>query len=151
MLNVIAVMGRLVADPELRKTPNGISTSTFTIACERNYAKSGTERQTDFFDIVAWRGTAEFVCKYFSKGRLIAIDGSLQTRSYEDKNGVKRKVYEILANNVNFADSKSSANEGGSFKQAAPAVQTGSFEPENYSSGSAEDFSIIDDSEDLPF
>ena len=90
MLNVMAVMGRMVADPELRKTTNGVSTTTFTIACDRNFVKQGQERETDFFDIVAWRQTAEFACKWFRKGQLIVVNGSLQTRSYEDKNGNKR-------------------------------------------------------------
>ena len=107
MLNTIALMGRLTADPELRKTTNGISTTTFTIACERSYVRSGEERQTDFFDIVCWRGSAEMVCKYFTKGQMIAVNGSLQTRSYEDKNGNKRKVYEIVADNVHFTGGKS--------------------------------------------
>ncbi len=112
MLNVIAVMGRLVADPELRQTPNGISTTTFAIACDRNFVKAGTERQTDFLDIVTWRSSAEFACKYFKKGQLIAVNGSLQTRTYEDKEGKKRKVYEIVADNLHFADSKGGGGQG---------------------------------------
>ncbi|MEI3013703.1 MAG: single-stranded DNA-binding protein [Ruthenibacterium lactatiformans] len=90
MLNVIALMGRLVADPELRHTPNGIATCTFRIAVDRNFVRAGEERKADFIDIVAWRQSAEFVCKYFHKGNLIAVNGSLQTRNYEDKNGNKR-------------------------------------------------------------
>ena len=151
MLNVIAVMGRLVADPELRKTPNGISTTRFTIACDRSYVKSGAERQTDFFDVVCWRGTAEFVCKYFKKGQLMALDGSLQTHSYEDKDGNKRKAYEIVANNVNFAESKGRSgqmSEGGgeSLAERRPAQEAPSF-----SAGAPEDFAVVDESEDLPF
>lgn len=153
MMNVIAVMGRLVADPELRQTSSGISTTTFTIACDRNYVKPGTERQTDFFDIVAWRSTAEFASKYFRKGQLIAVNGSLQTRSYEDREGKKRKVYEIVADNLHFADSKSSGGGGGgqSYNQPAQrAIETA--EPTAYAAGAPEDFSAeIDDSEDLPF
>lgn len=147
MLNVIAVMGRLVADPELRKTTSGISTTTFTIACDRNFVKAGTERQTDFFDIVAWRQTAEFACKYFRKGQLIALNGSLQTRTYEDKEGKKRKVYEIVADNLHFADSKNSAPAGDS----APAARSVPQEAPSYSAGAPDDFAVIDDSEDLPF
>lgn len=150
MLNVVAIMGRLVADPELRKTPNDVSTTTFTIACDRNYVKPGTERQTDFIDVVAWRSSAEFVCKYFRKGQLIAVNGSLQTRTYE-KDGVKRKVYEIVADNLHFADSKGSSGSSGaapSMPASRPAIEA---EPASYSSGEAEDFSVIDDSEDLPF
>ncbi len=152
MLNVIAVMGRLVADPELRQTPNGISTTTFAIACERNFVKAGTERQTDFLDIVAWRSSAEFACKYFRKGQLIAVNGSLQTRTYEDKEGRKRKVYEIVADNLHFADSKGSG--GGQGAVAAPAAAPARAIPqehEAYSAGSPDDFAVIDDSEDLPF
>ena len=91
MLNVAAIMGRLVADPELRHTPNDIAVTTFTLAVDRSYSRAGTERQTDFIDVVAWRQTAEFVCKYFSKGRMMAVTGSIQTRNYEDKQGNKRR------------------------------------------------------------
>lgn len=149
MLNVVAIMGRLVADPELRKTPNDVSTTTFTIACDRNYVKPGTERQTDFIDIVAWRSSAEFVCKYFRKGQLIAVNGSLQTRTYE-KDGVKRKVYEIVADNLHFADSKGSSGGGAPSPTAMPSRSVEP-EPASYSAGEPEDFSVIDDSEDLPF
>ncbi|MFV0412492.1 MAG: single-stranded DNA-binding protein [Oscillospiraceae bacterium] len=150
MLNVIAVMGRLVADPELRKTPNGVSTTTFTIACDRSYVKPGSERQTDFLDIVAWRSSAEFAAKYFRKGQLIAVNGSLQTRTYEDKEGKKRKVYEIVADNLHFADSKTSSGGGqGGFAQMPARISEQ--EPAAYSAGEPDDFSVIDDSEDLPF
>lgn len=148
MLNVIAVMGRLVADPELRKTSSGISTTTIRIACDRSYAKPGTERQTDFFDVVAWRGTAEFACKYFRKGQLIAVDGSLQMRNWEDREGKKRTSYEIVASNLHFADSKQGGGGGGDM--AAPARNLPEEAP-SYSAGSAEDFAVIDESEDLPF
>ena len=86
MLNRAIIMGRLVADPELRQTPNGVSVITFTVAVDRNYSRD-RERQTDFIDVVAWRQTAEFVSKYFSKGKMIIVEGSIQTRSYEDRNG----------------------------------------------------------------
>ncbi len=152
MLNVIAVMGRLVADPELRKTPNGVSTTTFTIACDRSFVKAGTERQTDFLDIVAWRNSAEFVCKYFRKGQLIAVNGSLQTRTYEDKEGKKRKVYEIVADNLHFADSKGSSGSGGAATGSYEAPARSLPQEESaYSAGSPDDFAVIDDSEDLPF
>ena len=90
MLNVVAIMGRLVADPELRTTQSGINVVSFRIACDRNFARQGEQRQADFIDIVAWRQQAEFVSKYFQKGSLIAIEGSLQTRQYQDKNGNNR-------------------------------------------------------------
>ena len=158
MLNVIAVMGRVVADPELRKTTTGISTTTFAIACDRNFVKSGSERQTDFFDIVAWRSSAEFASKYFKKGQLVAVNGSLQTRSYEDKSGNKRKVYEIVADNLHFAESRAAGSGGGGggggyapSEAPAPAQRGLPQEEESYSSGAPDDFAVIDESEDLPF
>ena len=156
MLNVAAIMGRLVADPELRHTPNDIAVTTFTLAVDRSYSRAGTERQTDFLDVVAWRQTAEFVCKYFSKGRMMAVTGSIQTRNYEDKQGNKRKAFEIVANDVSFADSKrdSSGSAPGSY-DSAPAVQqrpAAYSEPAPaYSSGSNEDFEEILGDDDLPF
>ena len=115
MLNRIILMGRLVADPELRQTPNGISVATFSIAVDRNYqAKGSNERQTDFINCVAWRQTGEFISRYFSKGRMIAVEGSLQTRSYEDKTGAKRTAYDVVVDQAYFADSKSGGSQGGS-------------------------------------
>ena len=134
-------MGRLVADPELRQTPNGVSVITFTVAVDRNYSRD-RERQTDFIDVVAWRQTAEFVSKYFSKGKMIIVEGSIQTRSYEDRNGNKRRAVEVVADNVQFGESKSA---GGS--------QQGPPEPAvSYASGDVGDFSeMSSDSDDLPF
>ena len=106
MLNVIAIMGRLVYDPELRTTQQGTSVCRFRIACDRNYAPKGEERQADFIDIVAWRQAAEFVSKYFQRGSLIAIEGSLQTHQYQDKQGNNRTAVEVLANHISFAGSK---------------------------------------------
>jgi single-strand DNA-binding protein len=145
MLNVIALMGRMVGDPELRKTPNDVSTTTFTIACDRNFVKAGGERQTDFFDIVAWRSTAEFACKYFHKGQLVAVNGSLQARSYEDKQGNKRKVYEVVADNLHFAEAKRDGAGAPPTERSLPAEQ------ESYASGAPDDFAVIADSADLPF
>ena len=107
MLNVVAIMGRLVADPELRTTTQGTNVCSFRIACDRNFARQGEQRQADFIDIVAWRQQAEFVSKYFQKGSLIAIEGSLQSRQYQDKNGNNRTAVEVVANNINFAGPKS--------------------------------------------
>ena len=125
MLNVVAIMGRLVADPELRTTQSGTNVCSFRIACDRNFARQGEQRQADFIDIVAWRQQAEFVSKYFQKGSLIAIEGSLQTRQYQDKNGNNRTAVEVVANNVNFAGSKSNGSNqgGGSYQNAAPSYQ----------------------------
>lgn len=105
MLNVIAIMGRLVADPELRTTPAGVNVCSFRIACDRNFAKPGEQRQADFVDIVAWRQQADFVCRYFQKGSLIAVQGRLQTNNYQDKNGNNRTSVAVVADNINFAGS----------------------------------------------
>lgn len=106
MLNCVALMGRFVADPELKQTSSGISVTNFRIAVDRSYVKAGSERQTDFIDVVAWRNTAEFVCKYFRKGQLVALQGSLQTRSYTDKDGNKRKAVEVVVSQANFCNKK---------------------------------------------
>lgn len=102
MLNRVILMGRLVADPELKTTNTGISVTSFRIAVDRSYVKAGAERETDFFDIVAWRSSAEFVCRNFAKGSLIAIDGQLQSRQYQAKDGQNRTVIEVVADNVSF-------------------------------------------------
>jgi single-strand DNA-binding protein len=160
MLNVVAIMGRLVADPELRTTQTGTNVVSFRIACDRNFARPGEQRQADFIDIVAWRQTAEFVCKYFQKGSLIAIDGSLQTRQYQDKNGNNRTAVEVVANNVSFAGPKSGNAGGGNAPyqsntqsyQNAPTARPAVVEAApSYSAGSNDDFAVIDDSDDLPF
>lgn len=105
MLNSVVIQGRLTAEPELRTTTNGVSVTSFNVAVDRSY-KNGEEKQTDFLSVVAWRGTAEFVSKYFRKGSMIVVQGSLQTRNYEDKNGNKRTAVEIVADNVHFCGSK---------------------------------------------
>ena len=155
MLNVVALMGRLVYEPELKTTPSGINVCSFRVAVDRSFTRQGEERKADFIDIVAWRQTAEFVCKYFQKGSVIAIEGSLQTTSYQDKNGNNRTKVEVVASNVSFCGSK--AAERAVVKdfdqQTANHVQEAKVAqnvPE-YSQGSADDFSVIDDSEDLPF
>lgn len=169
MLNRVILMGRLTADPELRKTASDLSVTSFTLAVDRNYGK-GADRQTDFINCVAWRQTAEFISRYFSKGRLMAVEGSLQVRNYVDKNENKRQAVEVLVDQAFFADSKNSAPSSSavddfgppplpsrsygssaapaatSFQQNAPAASFG------YSSGSAEDFEeVSEDEEDLPF
>ena len=147
MLNVVVLTGRLTADPELRHTSNDLAVTSFTIAVNRRFARAGEERQTDFIDIVAWRSNAEFVCKYFKKGNLIAVEGSIQTRTYQDKDGNNRKAFEIVANNVQFAESK---KDGGN---AAPAdVNSGvDMGMSSYSSGTDADFQTTDTDDDLPF
>lgn len=105
MVNCAVILGRLVAEPELKVTSSNISTTSFTVAVDRNFTQNG-ERQADFIDVVAWRSTAEFVCKHFHKGSVIAVQGHIQTRSYEDRNGNKRKAVEIVADNVSFGADK---------------------------------------------
>ena len=106
MLNNVTIMGRLVKDPELKTIGNGTSVVQFAIACDREYAAKGEEKHTDFFDCTAWRGTADFISKYFTKGRMIAITGRLQTRSYETKEGFARKITEIVVDKANFCGDK---------------------------------------------
>ncbi len=106
MVNCAVIMGRLVADPELRTTGSGISVTSFTVAVDRRFNRQGEERQADFIDVIAWRQTAEFICKYFRKGSMIAIQAHIQTRMYEDKNGNKRKAVELIADNVSFCGAK---------------------------------------------
>ena len=106
MLNKVTIMGRLCALPELRRTQGGIPVCNARIAVERDYPDQNGERATDFFDVVAWRGTAEFLCKYFEKGRKVVLDGRLQTRTWTDREDRKRVSVEIVAESVYFADSK---------------------------------------------
>ena len=157
MLNVVAIMGRLVADPELRATQQGTNVCTFRIACERSYSKPGEQRQADFVDIVAWGKTAEFICKFFQKGSMIAIDGSIQTRHYQGKDGSNRTAVEVVANNISFAGAKAADK---------PAARGFDQQTQNYTheaktaqsapqpaqtQGSMDGFSVISDTDDLPF
>ncbi|MBR2805621.1 MAG: single-stranded DNA-binding protein [Oscillospiraceae bacterium] len=153
MLNTVAIMGRLVADPELRHTPSNFSVTSFTVAVSRSYVKQGTERQTDFIDVVAWRNTAEFICRYFKKGQMIAIEGSLQTRTYQDKEGHNRKAVEVPANNVYFTESRSNSQNSNSERTYDERSSASSQEesPLAFSQGSQDDFSVISDDDDLPF
>ena len=139
MLNVVALLGRLTADPELRRTPSGVSVTTFTVAVNRSYVKQGGERQTDFIDVVAWRNTAEFISKYFRKGQMIAVQGSIQTRSYQDKNGNKRRAVEVHVDKADFC---------GDGKKGETSRQP---DFNGFSQGSAEDFAEVGDNGDFPF
>lgn len=112
MLNQITIMGRMVKDPELRHTNSGLAVASFTLAVDRDFKNDSGENETDFIDCVAWRGTAEFVDKYFGKGSMAVVSGRLQIRSYTDKDGNKRKASEIVASNVYFADSKKATQSG---------------------------------------
>jgi single-strand DNA-binding protein len=150
-------MGRLVAEPELRHTPNDVAVTSFTLAVDRSYVKSGTERQTDFIDVVAWRGTAEFICRHFRKGQMMAVHGSIQTRTYTDKDGNKRKAFEIVADDVSFADSKKDNNGSGqpSYQPSTPAPAAPTIEPDEddnpaFVPDTYEELPPMSD-EDLPF
>ena len=111
MINNVTILGRLTATPELKTTQSGNSVTSFTVAVDRKYTPTGQERQTDFIECVAWRNTAEFIAKYFSKGDMLAVEGELQTRLYEDKHGNKRKAVEVVVSNVSFCGSKREKEE----------------------------------------
>ena len=120
MLNHIVLMGRLTRDPELRRTGTGTAVASLTVAVDRDFAAAGAERETDFFDVVAWRNTAEFVCKYFSKGDMIAVSGRLQIRPWTDKDGNKRRSTEIIAESVYFGGTKKSGSDNGAAQDFEP-------------------------------
>lgn len=145
MLNVVAIMGRLSRDPELRTTTTGKSVASFTIACSRRRKDASGKELVDWIDIVAWDHTAEFVCKYFQKGSPIAIDGRLQSRSYTDRNGNNRTAVEVVASNANFAGPKSSGQSGGQGYGQSYAPAGGSY-PEP-----TVQYEEIEDEGDLPF
>lgn len=116
MLNSVCLMGRLTADPELKSTQSGVSVCSFRIAVDRTYTPKGQEKQTDFINIITWRSTAEFVSRYFRKGQLVAVQGSIQTSQYTDRDGNKRTTFDVVADNVFFAEKKA---ESGETKQGA--------------------------------
>lgn len=111
MLNKIFIMGRLTRDPELRRTPGGTAVTSFSLAVDRDFKGQNGEKETDFIDVVAWRNTAEFVSKYFGKGRMAVVEGRLQIRDWKDKDGSNRRSAEVVADNVYFADSKKEASD----------------------------------------
>ena len=144
MLNRIIVMGRLTRDPELRTTQSGTSVTSFTLAVDRDFKdKDSGEKSTDFIDVVAWRQTAEFVCKYFAKGRMAVAEGRLQIREWKDKDGNNRRTAEIVAENVYFGDSKSENKGGNAPSYGAPGY--------GYGAPAGGGFSAIDDDFDPPF
>ena len=160
-MNSVCLLGRLTADPELRTTQTGIAVTGFKVAVDRSYTPKGQEKQVDFIPVQAWRQTAEFVCKYFRKGQRIALTGSLQTRSYTDRDGNKRRTAEVIADNVYFGDSKRDAEAGG---YAAPSggfgAPAGGYAPPpaapsgGYSApmGGGDQFAeLSDDDGELPF
>ena len=158
MLNHIVLMGRLTRDPELRRTGSGLAVTSFSLAVERDFgSRESNERETDFIDIVAWRNTAEFVSKYFTKGRMAIVSGRLQIRNWTDKDGGKRRTAEVVADNVYFGDSRRDAQADNSAPGFAPAPQSYG----GYSSAPAapapaastvSDFAMLEDDDDqLPF
>lgn len=138
MLNVVAIMGRLVRDPTLRQTQSGKDVASFTIACDRNRK----DAPADFIPVTAWDKTAQFVCRYFQKGSLIAVDGRLQSRQYQDKAGNNRTAIEIVANNVSFCGEK---------KQDTKSFPPANENALNFAQGGNDDFAPVDDADDLPF
>ncbi len=151
MLNTVILMGRLTADPELRHTPTNVPVTRFTLAVNRDYVKQGAERVTDFIDIVAWRSTAEFVNKYFHKGQLVAVQGSLQTRTYTDRDGNNRKVFEVVADNVYFAEPRRD-NSSPRFENDDYSDSRVESEPvPSYTNADTGDFEILQDEDNLPF
>ena len=161
MLNHITLMGRLVRDPELRRTGSGVAVASFCVAVDRDFApKDGGERKADFIDCVAWRQTGEFISKYFTKGRMIVVDGRLEMRDWTDKEGNKRTSAEIVVANAYFGDSKRDGGDGGSYNSGnsyggntynAPAAPSYGGYPAPASSP-ASDFAMLDDDDaQLPF
>ena len=140
MLNNIVIMGRICRDIELRRTGSGTAVASFTLAVDRDFSGKDGEKVTDFIDCVAWRQTGEFVSKYFTKGRMACVQGSLQLRDWTDKDGNKRRSAEVIASNVYFADSKNAAQNDSS----SPTAPT-------FATPVVPDYSVIDDDEQLPF
>ena len=162
MLNHITIRGRLTRDPELRRTGSGIAVASFTVAVDRDFGgRDGGEKETDFIDCVAWRQTGEFVSKYFTKGRMIVVSGRLQIRSWNDKDGNKRRTAEVVADNCYFGDSKRDGESMGSFggntygnpygnAYSAPAGNYGGYSAP--AGAPASDFAMLDDDDaQLPF
>ena len=146
MLNHITIMGRLTKDPEMRRTGSGVAVTSFTIACDRDFGQNG-EKETDFIDVTCWRNTAEYVSKYFTKGRMAVVSGRLQIRKWTDKNGNERRSAEVVADNVYFGDSK---------KDDSTGFSTQNYGTQNYSAPSIKPpnggFAMLeDDDAELPF
>ena len=170
MLNHITIMGRLTRDPELRRTGTGVAVASFTVAVDRDFGgRDGGEKETDFIDCVAWRQTGEFVSKYFTKGSMIVVSGRLQIRSWNDKDGNKRRTAEVVADNVYFGESRRSS-EGNAYggniygnnsyaapapsfgEYAAPAAPAAGFGGYSAPAAPASDFAMLDDDDaQLPF
>ena len=162
-LNKAIIMGRITHDLEVRQTPSGTAVLQFTVAVDRNYSKDGGEKQTDFINCVAWRQTAEFIGRFWSKGRMIAVDGRLQTRTYEDKNGTKHYITELIVENANFTgepkqdggnyQNNSFNNNGGGFaNQYQQTQQNNGFNGDAQSVGDLSEFEdVLSDDGSVPF
>lgn len=162
MLNRVILMGRITHELELKQIPNGTSVLSFSVAVDRNYSKQGEERQTDFINCVAWRQQAEFISKYFGKGRMIALEGNLRTRSYDDKNGVKHNVVEVYVDNVSFTgeakqggasnySNNSYSNNSYQNRQAQAPVNDQSANNESLSIGDIADYEDVLSDDGVPF
>lgn len=165
MLNHITIMGRLVRDPELRRTGSGTAVASFTVAVDRDFAAQGQPKETDFIDCVAWRQTGEFVSKYFVKGNMIVVSGRLQIRNWNDKDGNKRRTAEVVADNCYFGSSKKDSESsgsgyggatygaptyGGGYPETEAALNRNGYSGVPVSTGS--DFAMLDDDDgQLPF
>ena len=148
MLNKIILMGRLTRDPELRRTGTGTAVTSFSLAVDRDFKSQSGEKETDFIDIVAWRSTAEFVSKYFTKGRMAVVEGRLQIRDWTDKDGGKRRSAEVVADNVYFGDSKRDGGDSSGYS-AAPAYKNAA--PSNFNAGGSDFAELGEDDGELPF
>lgn len=162
MLNRVILMGRITQELELKQTPNGTSVLSFSIAVDRSYSKQGEERQTDFINCVAWRQQAEFISKYFGKGRMIAIEGNLRTRTYDDKNGVKHYVTEVYVDNVSFTGEAKQGGQSSGYsnnysnnnyqpQQSAPVRTQPENNNENLSIGDLADYEDVLSDDGVPF
>lgn len=159
MINKVIIMGRITHDLEIRQSQGGIAVLSFTVAVDRGYVKQGEERQTDFINCVAWRQQAEFIGKYFSKGRMIAIEGNLRTRTYDDKNGTKHYVTEVFVDKVSFTGEKvsggqlSDSNYSSSYSKPSNSKQSGYNEPSDrqITIGDLDDFEEILGDGSIPF
>jgi single-strand DNA-binding protein len=153
MLNRIIIMGRLTRDPELRRTQSGTPVCTFSVAVDRDrQSREGQEKQTDFFDVTVWRQTAEFVCKYFGKGKMIIVEGSMQSRKWTDKAGQNRVSWEVAASNVMFGETKSASQGGGDYAPSYGGSQSyAGGSGESYTAPAGEGFAEIEEDGELPF
>ena len=159
MLNRVILMGRITQDLELKQTQGGTSVLSFTVAVDRNFASQSGERQTDFINCVAWRQTAEFISRYFGKGRMIALEGNLRTRTYDDKNGTRHYVTEVYVDNASFTGEpkqdggyeRSYSNNNSYQSSPAPAFENTPAPANDFSIGSLKDFEEVIGDEDAPF